>query len=106
MQPNASSTDSFSAFPFLTLELELLKDELPVYLAQAVDVASSVDPLDWWNEHASCLPKWASAARKVLLVHSSSATSERMFSMLRVSFGEQQDASLQDYVETSLMLHN
>ena len=32
------------------------------------------------------------------------ATSERVFSLLKASFGPQQDCSLQDYIESSLML--
>ena len=50
------------------------------------------------------LPNWASAARKVLLVQPSSAASERVFSLLKASFQEQQDGTLQDYLEASLML--
>ncbi len=34
----------------------------------------------------------------------SSAASERVFSILKASFEEQQDSALQDYVEASLML--
>ena len=44
---------------------------------------------------------WAIAASKVLLVQPSSAASERVFSLLKASFGEQQDSALQDYIEAS-----
>lgn len=104
MQPDACSVDSLSAFPFLAMDLQSLKAELPTYFAQATDVDPSIDPLEWWKQHASSLPNWASAACKVFLVQPPSATSERVFFLLRASFGEQQDSTLQDYVETSLML--
>ena len=50
------------------------------------------------------LPKWVSALQKVLLIQPSLAASERDFSLLKASFNEQQDCSLQDYVESSIML--
>jgi len=64
----------------------------------------SIDVLQWWKQNESALPCWASAARKVLLVQSSSAASERVLSLLKSSFSSQQQSSLQDYIETSLML--
>ena len=51
-----------------------------------------------------CLPHWSSVVWKVLLVQPSSATAERIFSMLNQSFGEQQQNALEDLVETSIML--
>ena len=50
------------------------------------------------------LPHWSSAVRKVVLVQPSSATAERVFSMLNQSFGEQQQNALEDLVETTIML--
>ncbi len=60
--------------------------------------------LKWWKQNAPELPYWADAAQKVLLVQPSSAASERVFSLLKASFNEQQDSTLQDYLESSLML--
>ena len=40
----------------------------------------------------------------VLLVEPSSAAAERVFSHLSNSFTEQQMSSLEDYIETSIML--
>ena len=60
--------------------------------------------LTFWNGHEDDLPNWSKAARQVLLVQPSSASSERVFSLLRNSFGERQHSSLQDYIEASLML--
>ena len=44
------------------------------------------------------------SASMALLVQPSSAAAERVFSLLKCSFGDHQDSSLQDYIETSLML--
>ena len=75
MQPNTAAVDDLSAFPFLNSQaiLDDLKTELPLYLAKAVDVDSSVSVMDWWRQNATHLPKWSSALQKVLLVQPSSA---------------------------------
>jgi hypothetical protein len=106
MQPNTAAVDDLAAFPFLNTQtiLDDLKAELPLYLAKAADVDSSIDTLDWWKKNAICLPKWVSALQKILLIQPSSAASERVFSLLKSSFSEQQECSLQDYVEASIML--
>ena len=85
-------------------ELEGLKAELPTYLAEATDVAPNLSCLDWWNQSKTSLPHWSATALSVLLVQPSSATSERVFSLLNSCFNDQQQSSLQDYVETSVML--
>ena len=61
-------------------------------------------PLKWWKQNSTVIPNWAIAASKALRVQPSSAASECIFSMLKASFDEQQDSSLQDYLEASLML--
>ena len=68
------------------------------------DTDPSIDILDWWKQNELALPCWAAALRKVLLVQPSSAASERVFSLVKSSFNPQQQSSLQDYIETSLML--
>jgi hypothetical protein len=82
---------------------------LPYYLSLAADVNSDVNVLDWWKNHSNpdsggCLPHWSSAAQKVFLVQPSSATAERVFSMLNCSFGDQQQNALEDVVEATIML--
>ena len=44
------------------------------------------------------------AFKLVLLVQPSSAAAERVFSLLQNSFSQRQSSSLEDYIETSLML--
>ena len=82
---------------------EGIKGELPTYLALAQDVTPNYDTLNWWKGHAHELPYWSTAVHNVL-VQPSSASSEHVFSLLKASFGPQQDCSLQDYIESSLML--
>ena len=108
MKPDDAEVNSLKAFPFLDqpARLDALKSELPAYLAQATDVAKAIDPLKWWKDHSTTLPAWAAAAKQVVLIQPSSATAERVFPLLKNSFGECQDSSLQDYIKTSLMLQN
>jgi len=103
MNADTTAVDFLGAFPFLNNQsiLSSLKVELPTYLALAQDVSPEYDTLSWWKGHSQDLPCWSSAARDVVLVQPSSATSERVFS---ASFGPQQDCCLQDYIESSLML--
>ena len=90
--------------PFFSSEvINCLKEELPQYLARAADTSADISPIEWWKRNASDLPHWAEATRKILLLQPSSAAAERVFSLLQNSFGEQ-DNSLQDYIECSLML--
>ena len=54
--------------------------------------------------HEQDLPQWSLVAKKVILLQPSSAAAERVFSLLNSSFSEQQQNSLEDYVEASVML--
>ena len=105
-RPNALAIDqALSTIPFLnTQELDGLKAELPAYLARAADTDQQFDILEWWRRNAPDLPKWSAAAKRIFLIQPSSAASERVFSLLKNSFGAQQDNALKDYVEASLML--
>ena len=105
LNPNAGTVDSVQAFPFFTPPLLTdLKSELQTYLAKAADVDAEFDPLEWWKAHKTDLPHWSAAASDVLLFQPSSAAAKRVFSPLKASFGPQQDTTLNDYIQTSLML--
>ena len=106
LKPDVAAVDSLQAFPFLNKASILinLKSELPSYLAKAADIDAELDPLVWWKAHSVDLPHWSTAAADVLLVQPSSAAAERVFSLLKASFGPQQDVTLNDYIQTSLML--
>ena len=106
IRPTAAEIDSLKAFPFLSnaVLLQNLKAELSVYLAKAADVSPETNTLLWWQNHSTDLPHWSTAVRDVVLVQPSSAAAERVFSLLKASFGPQQDSALQDYVQSSIML--
>ena len=106
LQPVAADVDTLSCFPFLKDEstLSALKGGLATYLVKAEDVTSNVDLLPWWKSTEAELPTWASAMKKLLLVQPSSASAERVFSLLNNSFNDKQFNTLEDYVETSIML--
>ena len=106
MKPDITAVENLAAFPFLEDSIADLKQEFYLYVAKAVDVRinSPDDLLKWWKQNCTDLPKWSTAAQKVFLVQPSSAASERVFSLLKASFSDQQELTLQDYIEASLML--
>ena len=104
MHPDVTAVAALLAFPLLADATAGFKAELPTYLAKAADVSPSFCPLEWWKRNANKLPCWSVAFHKVLLVQPSSAASERVFFLLKPSFGDQQEHCLQDYIEASLML--
>ena len=105
MKPDIISINSLKSFNFLSDQiLENLKLEFPNYVAKAADTSPDVEVITWWLNHVEDLPHWSSAAQMVALVQPSSAAVERVFSILKASFGPQQDNSLQDYIESSLIL--
>ena len=80
-----------------------LTAELPRYLAVAdgADLQTEEEKLQWWSRN---LPGWSSVVKKVLLVQPSSASAERVFSIMNNFFTNQQDAALEQTVEASVML--
>ena len=80
-----------------------LTAELPRYLAVAdgADLQIEEEKLQWWSRN---LPSWSSVVKKVLLVQPSSASAERVFSIMNNFFTNQQDAALEQTVEASVML--
>ena len=53
-----------------------------------------------WKQNESVVSTWASCAHKVQVVQPSSATAERVFSLLKSSFSKRQGHSLQCYSTT------
>ena len=74
----------------------LLKAQLPAYVAAASHAAINSDDVDdfsdavlaWWHAHNKSFPAWASAARVAFSISPNSASCERVFSLLRVIYGE------------------
>ena len=105
MRPSAGDIDTLKAFPFFNSgHVVTLQTELPTYLALSADVSAGIDVLKWWKDHHQELPQWSLAAQKVFLVQPSSAAAERVFSLLKNAFGEQQQSSLHDLVAATLMV--
>ena len=50
------------------------------------------------------LSTWCAVVKKTLLVQLSSATVKSVFSLLNSGFRDQQEQSLQDYIQASVML--
>ena len=106
LKPTCCDLDSLRAFPCLDEDsiIDGLKSELPEYMAKAEDVAPTISRTDWWSDHESELPNWSNACKQSLLFQPSSAAAERVFSLLQNSFKDQQYSSLEDYIQTSIML--
>ena len=92
-----------------------LKRELPAYLVATagvvIDHTESKDDhtftnqvLRWWAANGSKFPAWAEAAQIVFAFTPNSAAAERVFSMLKAMFGDQQMEALADMIQTALML--
>ena len=89
--------------------------ELPPYLVATAGVAIdhtegkedhtfTEQVLNWWATNGSKLPTWAEAAQIVFAFSPNSAAAERVFSLLKLMFGDQQMSALADIIRTALML--
>jgi hypothetical protein len=110
-----ASVDELSAVkPLLALGfIPQLKAELPLFLSAAVnaptfdraDVAAYTEGiLTWWRTNCGSFKSWALAARIVFAISPNSASCERVFSLLKLMFGEQQISTLADAIRAALML--
>ena len=90
-----------------------MKQQMPQYLAAAAaaptfdiaDVAAYTEAvLDWWRANGNSFPAWALSARIIFAFSPNSASCERVFSLLKTMFGEQQMSALADYIKAALML--
>ncbi|KAK3749798.1 hypothetical protein QZH41_000861 [Actinostola sp. cb2023] len=107
LHPNAASVQALKEFGFFSDgEIAGLVQELPNYLASADGTVceSEDDKVRWWSDHVNALPNWSAATKKILLVQPSSASAERVFSMLQNAFNHQKDGALEETLEVSVML--
>ena len=90
-----------------------LVGELPTYLALAASApafnhASIRDYTEalllWWRRHHPTVPAWAEAARIAFALSSTSAASERVFSLVEGMFGRDQVTALADQLQGAVML--
>ena len=106
LRPNARSLEELKNFPFVNdAMVAALATELPQYIAAADGLVcnNEKEKLTWWAAHQDTLPQWSALVRKVLLVQPSSASAERVFSLL-ATLSAQQEAALEDYIEASVMV--
>ena len=100
--------EEFRNSPFLDNDniIANLARELPDYLAAAdgVVMANEEEKLAWWAAHSDTLPHWTGVEKKLLVIQPSSASAERVFSLLKNAFNDQQDNTQEDYLEASVMI--
>ena len=68
------------------------------------DHAFTEQVLKWWATNGSKFPAWAEAAQIVFAFSPNSAAAERVFSLLKLMFGDQQTTALADIIQSALML--
>ena len=90
MKPDNNTVDTLQVFPFLipNIVLQLLKCELPQYMAKTADVSEQCNPLEWWKMNANELPNCVCSFLFNVYSFSAcfattvfSAASERVFSL-------------------------
>ena len=98
---DASTVDEFaSAFPSLSTQTALKQSCLAIKLLLMISILQLMHRTGGKDMGWSYLI----GAQIVLLVQPSSAAAERVFSLLQNSFTQRQSSSLEDYIETSIML--
>ena len=88
----------------VVMTASLVQDNLADLALRVLPGMFVLNPLVFWRSHSPNLSHWAAAAKKILVVHPSSAASEMAFSLLTSTFHDQQSQSLVDYIELSMML--
>ena len=105
VKPQNAALNSLSVLSFITDSVLVhLKEEYPLYAAAAEAISTECEAVTFWKRYANNIPKWKEIAAEVLLLQPSSAAAEHVFSILKNSFGDQQLSTLEDYLETSLIL--
>lgn len=96
------------------INLSNLKGELPAYLSAAKDIVCAHDDvhtftnqvLTFWRYDAkkAQLKEWCKAASIIFAMPPNSAACERVFSLLKNMYGDQQMNTLADHIQASLMM--
>ena len=81
-----------------------LKSELNAFKLIADKCDITMDRWEFWRTYYLSLPIWYKVAEEVVLVMVSSASVERVFSLLNHSFDDHQQSALQDYKEATVRL--
>ncbi len=102
--------DILMYFPFVTAPLlSILTLSFPNYkhLASTYecnDTDSTKHTLDWWKKFGHRIPEWSAVAKKVFLLFPTSASCERVFSLMSASYGVNQNDTLVDSLEAAMLL--
>ena len=82
-----------------------LLEELPAYLVAAADAVIDTHTIRLqWRRRRTRPPSWESAAKTIFSLLPSSATTERVFSLLSGALSNQQGNLFEDHIQTMLML--
>ena len=89
-----------------------LQFELPAYLSKCAGTSYDHDDVDeftkgillFWANHGKDFPTWALAMQIVGSFTPNSAAAERVFSSLKLMFGDTQMSALADMIQSALML--
>ena len=102
LRPTAASVHALKALSFFKDELiEALTLELPSHPSSSGWHSKG---REWWDHNKAALPKWNLGFSRVILVQPSSASAERVFSILKRHYTQYQNTSLQDHVKVGVML--
>jgi hypothetical protein len=88
---------------FAALEADL-RSEWVLYCAACAMAPIDMPLVDFWLGHAAQLPAWTAAARLSMLYQPSSASAERVFSMLDWMYTAQQQSVLSDHKTAAIMI--
>ena len=109
---NPAWVDALTAIPPLAEHVPKLKLELPAYLSKCAGTAFdhgdvkefTAGVLLFWSNNGKSFPTWALAMQIVGSFTPNSAAAERVFSLLKLMFGETQMSALADMIQAALML--
>ncbi len=74
------------------------------HLAPTAPADAESDVLPWWQGQRNTLPSWHLLFEQAVLLHPNSAGAERVFALYKNLFGKEQQALLEDYKETAVMM--
>ena len=108
LHPTAASVEQLRMFLDGDAIIQGLTARHPRYLAIAdgTVLETEKEKLLSWSRNEVNLPNWSSIVKKVILVQPSSTSAERVFSIMKNFFTNQQDAGLEESVKASFMLCN
>jgi hypothetical protein len=103
---NLQHFHNFKIYQAGLFSIAQLAEELPEYLASARDtcISPEMDLLLFWRNRKTSLPNFTKLFAFLFLLQPSSAACEMVFSVLTRKMSDQPEASLQDYVETAVLL--